>query len=159
MARAVARQKVTARQRELAAEYLREHRVSSAPVPSAKLDAEINEIKCKSFKLYEKNVIVLGWAEKGRSCKVLVDGLETIYLYPFHTQVVHPFVNFSAGKEYMEEFGNCDKVEVDGSEYCVTGDVVWYINGRYLSSSERNEFGSFDKFSENKEIAKKKWIH
>lgn len=124
-----------------------------SPVRAQKISAadekkqkELSEIGCTKVRLWSKTVEVLGWAKRNELVNVQTENGTAAYEWPFN--VVFPFINLEIIEDcgYLERFGNGDEYVIDGKRYGVRDDVVWAGGKRYLSSSEKANFGSFRDF-------------
>lgn len=114
---------------------------------------DIDEIGGEWFRMWNKKVQVLGWEEKKKSVKVLVDGVKSTYNWPLHKLCnYHTAIHFSAEPKYMEMFGNSRKVTIANCEYIVSNDRVWYLNGRPVDKDHPLIAVKWSEFVSDKEI-------
>jgi len=114
---------------------------------------DIDEIGGEWFRLWGKRVQVLGWEEKRKSVKVLVDGAKSTYNWPLHKLVAyHTAIHFEAGPKYMEIFGNSRKITIGNDIYVTANDRVWYKNGEPIHKDHELIAVKWSEFASGKEI-------
>lgn len=119
----------------------------------------ILDIGCTKVRIWSKEVKIIEWAVKNEYVVVEVGGAISRYAWPF--KLYQPFVNLEILEDcgYLDRWATGDEYVVDGKRYGVKGDVVWAGGKRYLSSKERADFGSFEKFlAKQGEFTKKKAV-
>ncbi len=105
------------------------------PVARRSEPDEMAEIGGEWFRMWTKKVQVLGWEERKKSVKVLVNGEKSTYNWPLHKLCAyHTAIHFEAEPRYMEMFGNSRKITIGSDVYIVANDKVWYMNGAPVGS-------------------------
>jgi hypothetical protein len=114
---------------------------------------DIDEIGGEQFKLWGKNVQVLGWEKKRESVKVLVNGEKSIYNWPLHKLCAyHTAIHFEAEPRYMKMFGNSRKITIGNDAYIVANDKVWYKNGTPIDKDHELIAAKWSEFVVGKEV-------